>query len=829
VEDLFRFVALRAPQSVDDAPTVALTQKSAFQTTLTALRTPSLGNSDSPASAVPPAQAMAAEALRFQTGAEPYPGRFVSDPAAMLTLHGQLERLRADLLALSSEIHLADLLSRIEKIFAVTAEGLTSFVNGELVRDHVSRVIDSVIAIFLAPTLFPTLLRPLTELAQTLALVQRAGARDARLSSLASVHAVLDASLLLPPAIFPIYPDQIQPLGVGNLLVVKQQLKGYELGDVSTIENVLRGETRRRTDKHTLTRDVTQVDTTETTSETTNELTTTTRFELKQESENTLKEDLSVKAGVSVSAKYGAVQIDAKTDVAYSNAKSDSNKISQTQAKDVTQRAASKVTDHVLRQLTTRIIEALEQTDERTLDNAKGADNLSGIYQFVNKVYEAQVFSYGKRLMFDIMIPEPAAFLLDTATTHDARQAPVKPDAFTLAPHQIDWINPDASNGYGALAAKYGAAITAPPDPSQISLQHSYSDKADSDEVNNNLAAHENIEIPDSYLAVSCSVAAAYNNKAQEAHSMGVIVGSNSFGWNKDEANAGMVRTGTLAAARLVGVAIHTTNVKDYNVTVSVSCVLRTGVVETWRQQTFNAILQAFQERLKDYEDKLAAQTIQPRYGAVLGSGNPDKNREIERNELKKGAIALLGRVDLLAFGAIDTTPPPPLTQEFPRPASVAVVQEQARVIRFFEQAFEWDQITYVFYPYYWGRKETWYDRVQQDSDDPTFGQFLRAGSARVVVPVRLGFEADLRYFLLTGQLWRGADLPHLTDRNYLAITEEIKELSGAPATAKSLEPPWDVKLPTDLVKLRPDGKLPKWQRVSPDGWVWQAVPKDDA
>ena len=67
--------------------------------------------------------------------------------------------------------------------------------------------------------------------------------------------------------------------------------------------------------------------------------------------------------------------------------------------------------------------------------------------------------------------------------------------------------------------------------------------------------------------------------------------------------------------------------------------------------------------------------------------------------------------------------------------------------VRFFEQAFEWEEITWVTYPYFWGRKCNWQKIYQLQHVDPIFLAFLQAGFARVVVPVRPVYEhAALRF-----------------------------------------------------------------------------------
>src|SRR5439155_1535794 len=82
--------------------------------------------------------------------------------------------------------------------------------------------------------------------------------------------------------------------------------------------------------------------------------------------------------------------------------------------------------------------------------------------------------------------------------------------------------------------------------------------------------------------------------------------------------------------------------------------------------------------------------------------------------------------------------------------------------------------ISSFLYPYYWGRKEMWYDLTKFTSDDPLHQQFLRAGAARVVVPVRPSFNPDVLFFLITGKLFITGDVPELGEPDYFPITDDI-------------------------------------------------------
>src|SRR5690606_26655909 len=130
------------------------------------------------------------------------------------------------------------------------------------------------------------------------------------------------------------------------------------------------------------------------------------------------------------------------------------------------------------------------------------------------------------------------------------------------------------------------------------------------------------------------------------------------------------------------------------------------------------------------------------------------------------------------AFGAVNLSP----AEKYPE-IDIPAATTQGSYLRFFEQAFEWERMMYFFYPYFWGLKKHWEDRALLEDVDPVFGQYLRAGAARVVFPVRPGFEEAVIHYLETGSIWSGGDLPDIQSSMYLPIVEEIKESQGAPGS----------------------------------------------
>ena len=53
-----------------------------------------------------------------------------------------------------------------------------------------------------------------------------------------------------------------------------------------------------------------------------------------------------------------------------------------------------------------------------------------------------------------------------------------------------------------------------------------------------------------------------------------------------------------------------------------------------------------------------------------------------------------------------------------------------------------------------------------------------------------------------------------------MSIVQEIKERDDAPGNEVAQGPSWDVRLPTTLIRLRPDGDLPTWVKNGSGEWI---------
>ena len=244
-------------------------------------------------------------------------------------------------------------------------------------------------------------------------------------------------------------------------------------------------------------------------------------------------------------------------------------------------------------------------------------------------------------------------------------------------------------------------------------------------------------------------------------------------------------------------------NVYGFLANIEVKCVRSSTLMDEWKLNTYNAIMDAYNAQKSAYERQV--RNAQITFGTAISGRNPLRNREIERDELKKHSITMLSGRRLAGFNAMRKAGGfgyPELHRE--------QAMEQSVFIRFFEQAFEWDQMTYQFLSYFWGAKKHWMTNLQWEDTDPLFGQFLRAGSCKVVISVRPGFEEAVLHFLRTGELWEGGEVPAISDEQYVTM---LKELRSSPTFTEPIAEgdPWEFTVPTNLVKLKEDEDLPDY------------------
>jgi hypothetical protein len=599
-----------------------------------------------------------------------------------------------------------------------------------------------------------------------------------------------------------------RPVGIGNLQVVRQELIDYEAGDISHIENVLEGELLRRSTRREETNELTITQETETTQAEERDQQSTSRNELSSEAQKESGQQTASSKDQTTTTDYGKLVENSKTNY----------------ARSVTDRAVNTLTQMVRLQRVQREKKTFTEEAVHELDNRQGAKKVRGIYQWVDKKYKARILNYGKRLLYDVVIPEPAAFIIDSLKNA------VQPENFQLTKPIDPGISPtelDPGN-YSYYAAQYGVTGSVAPPPDEFIQTVAHTDPGQKvAEVIDAFggkwnARHFNafsIHVPDNYKAVS-----GYVQKINP--SVTVVPGSNPPAPNLPSLNKKQFEffIGENYFLRFSDADITTLNhsftmngetgdipvtltsfpeIIQFNYAIGINCQCTDKAYEQWQLKTHAAIMQGYQRQLATYEDKLAQYQSAVRSQMALVQ-NFAHDPSIEQEELKKAFISLL-----LGEHFSQAYLPTPYPEAFP--PDPVYVRNWGAMVAFFERAFEWENIMFTYYPYFWGRQAKWGELILIQDIDPQFEAFLKAGAARVVIPVRPGFEAALAHYQETGDIWMGEEMPDMFSEYYVSIIEEIKSRNFAPGTEVCVAE-WDVKLPTTLVMLKEDENLPQWE-----------------
>jgi hypothetical protein len=601
-----------------------------------------------------------------------------------------------------------------------------------------------------------------------------------------------------PATPMPTGHGSIRPVGIGDLLMVKQHVLRYEGGEVAHVENVLKSEHLDRETRRLERTETTVLTESETTKEDERDTQSTDRFSLKRETSDTLKQDTEFKAGLSVDAKYGPfVEVKANADFATKSSSEESAKQASEFSKDVVSRSVSKVVERVLERRSTTTITEFEEKYSHGFDNTAGSGNISGIYQWVDKVLQAQVYNYGKRMLFDITLPEPGtAFIVAETAGKLEGQAITKPVPFTLTADQV------TEGNYAYWGHQYDVTGLEAPPPPVKTISKAFDAVVPNDPYESSKS--QDMTIDEGYQASYALLQTGQNYYPSAVWQ--IMIGSN---WVDGFGTAGYFNMAGEVGS--VSVAYYTYKVRDLAATIEIFSRRTDRAMKAWQLKTHAALTQGYLAKLQVYDSKLAEAAAAA--GVVISGRNPLWNQRITTTELRKQCLTLLTAQQFDAFGALEIS-----AEGYPQP-NLARADAQMPYVRFFEQAFEWEHLVYFFYPYFWGWKPGWSHRILLDDVDPLFADFLRAGAARAVFPVRPGFEAAVLHYLESGEIWNGGPPPDVTDPMYVPIIKEIQEATGAPGNEAPQGDPWLVRLPTTLAKLRPHDDLPEWKKVGED---WQ-------
>lgn len=540
----------------------------------------------------------------------------------------------------------------------------------------------------------------------------------------------------------------VAAVGWGELIVARETLVGYEAREIAHIENILPGETKLREHQRVSKTEEVQETETITEKESEKDSQTTDRYELQAESQETINRDFSISTGVNTSGQYGLTDVDTSLDAAFSQSESQSRSSSINTAREIVTKAVERTFERVRRLRRLTITEEIRELNRHKLTNAGESETLtavSGIYLWAEKIQKVELRHYGTRVMVEFHIPEPAVTLHERAAVRNVR---MKLPPFDVSPSGIHPGN------YMCLAQRYGAMDVEPPPTLLIEVGYGWVSKInEEDDQWGEDQFTSMINIPEGYRPTWAKVAwSGLKELIPDEELPRQFNFSFSVAGRSQENVEHTVPTYDGVVLRLRGDSdwpqgvpvsgrVHGAWDGAMYVQVTLSCIRTAEALDAWRLRTWQALRTGYEA----LERKAAQDEQQQAYqrnllGPVITEGPATENRRIERGELQKWAIKSmrLAPQNLNAIEQIDGL------QEI----SPVFAEAQAPIVRFYEDAFEWKHMNYFLYPYHWARRASWRMHTEAKAVDQQHQAFLKAGAARVIVPVTPGFEDKVAWFL---------------------------------------------------------------------------------
>ena len=606
----------------------------------------------------------------------------------------------------------------------------------------------------------------------------------------------------------PPFPDhlRIEPLGIGDLRVVEQELCCYKAGEVAHIEPIMRGEKKERSTRVLNKTEDMRFSSVEKSKEDQKDTQTTDRFEMEKESSKIAATEMGFEAGFNMSASYGpTVKIGVNTGVSLNSSVQTSNSEAVSFGQEVTQRALKRIVEKTREERSTKTTAEFEELNLHSLDNTNGTDNVNGIYRWIDKYYKCRIINKGKRMMFQFFVPRPGVFHLQAMAQPNVEgclglDKPLDPREVAVnaaLPILTDYNNITEAN-YATWSAAMGIEIPAPPKEFIYIPYDIGQDNIPNANYKKFVKLVTDITIPEGYETISVEM---QGHQGGSGH-FTVLIGPAGNAFQSNNVFSPIIPTNAYTSQHPLTLGIIGYN-DSFLLGMSIKCRYTANYLKQWQIKAFQQIIDAYNKQKAAYDTAL--QAAMTRAGVQIKGTNPLINRDIEKNELRKWCM-----MHLFPVGAVAGHPYDPefstwtmqtwsnLTPFF---FSNQVIQDAARIM-FAENSFEWENIIYELYPYYWAPEHNWKEIYQIEDADPLFQKFLQAGFARVVVPVRPGNEERVLAFMQNGLI--PSQVPNLPESEAIeALLNEMQNIPDPENPDTLSDFSWELRVPTTLVALQ--------------------------
>ena len=524
----------------------------------------------------------------------------------------------------------------------------------------------------------------------------------------------------------------------------------------------------------------------------------TEKTELAQATESQSRHSRQLGLNTSVSASYGIVTFTAGAQLSTSDEASQSAKASTMHAKEVTSKASSRVRKERKVTITTTTETGQQETTTRSLSNDT-PDAMRIDYYSMMRRWRVRLLQYGLRQTYDLGIPEPGATLRRPYQELAALRRQLGKFEFPV-PHTD--IVTDVKAGlketqphYLVLAERYGAQAPLPPQPHPPLFPTGGNTFGGGD-----VTWEMTFDVKEGYRITSIDATIRATSPTGKGFSI-VLLGSDfDYPPGQGDKTWGPMRLNVKNrpdvpflehAEGPQKIIFAMSDTKTISVQLQVNIEPTPQAKERWQAEVWNILYNAAQNQYYTAQQELAGR-IAVLEQSIAG-GDTLTLRQEEREEVMKGVLRwLLGPAfdfmpnDVRELFDINGTS---LKARDGRsgaaffgselnlsPAGWSTMFQYQEMVVFLQQAIEWENLLYICYPYFWDVPDAWDFARGLTHPDSTRQQFLRSGSARVVLTVRPGYEQAFAAFLDTGN----KDAALSPGHPYLTIGNELRAYAQA-------------------------------------------------
>jgi hypothetical protein len=482
---------------------------------------------------------------------------------------------------------------------------------------------------------------------------------------------------------------------------------------------------------------------------------------------------------------------------------------SRTHAVQTTQKASSRVTQSHKTTISNTTSSGASEATTRMLVNPSATDPMRIDYFSIMRKWYVALYRYGLRLTYDVTVPEPGAAMREAYRCLAVLQKQAS-QAFDFS---LDYSAITRAT-YQDLASQYGAAVPEPPDPDQLLTVGG--NQVQGLSTSGGIVTYWPLQftVPTGYWITGFRLVAniegnyafqvmgyseiwsgAAHNQPNFIDTELVIQGTNPSQVFMQHAEGTQTVTCYFNSANPAMVQFFiTVNPTDAN-------------MAQWQGQVWSALYNAAQQAFYAQQQTVSAQiaALQQQIDSV----DTLTLRREENDEIMKCVLRwLMGPsfdfmpadvVSLfqqsggdLQYGINFTGNDTSLST-----ADWTILGYYEAAVNFINQAIDWDNTIYFLYSYFWDVPPSWDFIRQIQHPDATRQAFLRAGSARVVLTVRPGWEVAWAYFV---EYWGTVPPANLPESPILTIAQQIQDYD---ATNYPGIPPANPGGPADQDTLR--------------------------